>query len=856
MTTSLSSDLILDDKKYRVARREDGSLAYRSSTRSIETGEGDWEIVIDDWSGGMGLAELPTGRQYTNRFYYSQDFDTTIPRILRPRQPIGDVSVSTDTPGPILSSFEDRQGTTDYVYHHYMNTASGGFITAAKIALNSATPTLIETSATSNTSDRAGQPVKAYSSAASAERWFVPLQNGDRIRRLGTIVAAPTVGASQNERWNLLTSSAGNVALGSDETGSATTTMSWTLGTSDDWATVGISCNGSGSIPPTLIGLHSTSGTGSSLTIPDVIVAGLTRAILVAVSIANGSSQTVSTVTFDGTSLTAVSSGSVANGTSARVEWFELIAPDNTVGDVVVTLSGSATFGFGVVNLVGANQSTLVTDTSTATGTSTAVTVDVTSGSTELVLDCVAAAGQAVADSWAIITSITDGARHFVRVGDTIWRTHTTSSIDSFAIGPTTAFETDANWAGINQAVGESELNISGLTALGRLLHIAKAGVDGLYGGDKDANLIEMLPELHRNDFTLVRTGIGTRIWHSKIYYPAAEQGAWRHTGAAAIDVGPDSMPENYGDVPNLSNQIRHGAHAGLESSSKWLYWLYPLSTSYGYLLVARDTTREDQTPHELVWHPLIAGAFTTFDERDPVPIKITWNGANPRLWFTGTGVNLSYIDLAGDGSPYRPNSDRGTSLTSQMWQSEYDMGTPGTLKYIREGELIIENGDSNAAWTMHYYNDGGSEVALGTSMTASGSTTKFVTAGSNDTFRRIRPSIKCVISSGLTDERVHAKRLILRGGYLPEKALIYEYTLDVSEGWQDSQEVIHDDPVDATITTLQGDRTGSVKTLIDHREQSRTVIVEEVNEVDGATVGLDPTRSYVQVVMREVSYA
>jgi len=284
--TSLTGDILLDSKKYRIARREQG-IAFKTSTRAIETGEGDWEIVIDDWSGGMGLAELPTGRQYTNRFYYSQDFDTTIPRILRPRQPINNIDVSTDTPGPILSAFEDRIGGTDYVYLHYL--PDGGSVTSAKISNNSATPTLVETTTTSNTSDRAGQPVKAYSSAASDEVWFVPLQNGSRIRRLQTLPGTRTVGSGQTQHWNLLSSTT-LYGMNSRETGAGSVTMDWSTSASGAWATVGVPIKpASSDFVWAREHLETTSSGSTTITIDDVRMFNANRLLMVGVSIRNNS---------------------------------------------------------------------------------------------------------------------------------------------------------------------------------------------------------------------------------------------------------------------------------------------------------------------------------------------------------------------------------------------------------------------------------------------------------------------------------------------------------------------------------------------------------------------------------------
>ena len=85
----LSGDVLLSgySGKLRVARDSKGDLKYRTETRKTQApSEREWEVVIDDWSSGMGLARLPAGQRYTKRYYYSKNFDATVSGILRPRQ--------------------------------------------------------------------------------------------------------------------------------------------------------------------------------------------------------------------------------------------------------------------------------------------------------------------------------------------------------------------------------------------------------------------------------------------------------------------------------------------------------------------------------------------------------------------------------------------------------------------------------------------------------------------------------------------------------------------------------------------------------------------------------------------------
>ena len=118
------------------------------------------------------------------------------------------------------------------------------------------------------------------------------------------------------------------------------------------------------------------------------------------------------------------------------------------------------------------------------------------------------------------------------------------------------------------------------------------------------------------------------------------------------------------------------------------------------------------------------------------------------------------------------------------------------------------------------------------------------------------RPSEKVVVNSGVTDERVHLRSVVYRGGYLPDTGNVLIYVFDVSAAVADAEGVIDERPVDAKISALKALRMGQVRTLIDHRGQSRNVVVEDVHEVEPQSQGLNPERSYVEVVMLEVHYS
>ena len=666
MTPELS-DPVIAGKKYRIARNKEGDLLYQEETRKTQAPqEKEWEIVINDWSGGMGLARLLAGQGYTKRFYYSKNFDSITPGILRPSPAPKSLAVTEDARGGIRSAFEDLDGTTPVLYILYKSDVDNE---ARVLKINiSGAPSIDQEITIGSASDAPGQAIKAYAegqvfqadtfqanafatSIPAATRWYVPVNNGDRLARLTTIAAG--------------------------------------------------------------------------------------------------------------------------------------------------------------------------------------------------------------ADVWDIIETVLGGAIHFSRSGRRIWRGHTVSLISAFAIGPTNDIESDANW-GADTPVGQSDLAITGLTALGRDTLVGKR--EGLFGADEEAELVEMLPELPPDPASKYARGWGTAVWHSRIYYPASRQGLQRHDLVGWLPAGPDAMPENTGDEPNLSDQIRRGSHAGLWPVSDWLWGIYSSSTQGMYILVGRERGRGDEAENEIIWHPFLFIADTGHangTEGESIPV-VSWRGLNPILWWwrRNQGTTINFLDLADDGSPYRPNSDRGTAQTSEMFQSSYDMGVPGTLKYIREAEIILQNGTPNAEWQPAYRIDGSTRVTVGAVVTASGPTTRFVTPRVNDAFREIRPEIVCTITGALADERVHARAMILRGGYLPDTGKVIHYTFDVSEGVLDSEGVPDERPVEAKISTLEALVMGSVRQITDHRGQVREVVIEDVHEVDPQTMGAIPEQSLLSVTLTEVEYA
>jgi hypothetical protein len=112
--------------------------------------------------------------------------------------------------------------------------------------------------------------------------------------------------------------------------------------------------------------------------------------LLVGVSYRNDVAQTITGVTYNGVAMTSV--GTIANGGTVAVDIWKLSAPASGAHNVVVTFSANVGRAVtGAVSFTGAHQTTasLTGTFASATGTSTAPSVAVTSAAGEIVLDTV-----------------------------------------------------------------------------------------------------------------------------------------------------------------------------------------------------------------------------------------------------------------------------------------------------------------------------------------------------------------------------------------------------------------------------------------------------------------------------------
>lgn len=150
------------------------------------------------------------------------------------------------------------------------------------------------------------------------------------------------------------------------------------------------------SADPNDIFVDATSFAGirgqTSATLSHTVGTGTNRYLVVGISIAN--SQTVSSVTYSGVPLTLVGRQATASNNES-IEIWQMIAPPSGTANLAVTLTGVADFVVGAISFNGVHQTVPHGGFVSAMGQGTTATVNVASGSREMVFDVVGTAGGA-----------------------------------------------------------------------------------------------------------------------------------------------------------------------------------------------------------------------------------------------------------------------------------------------------------------------------------------------------------------------------------------------------------------------------------------------------------------------------
>lgn len=129
------------------------------------------------------------------------------------------------------------------------------------------------------------------------------------------------------------------------------------------------------------------TGNGSSNTLSHDS-GGSDRALAVLLSFYSPSSEVVSGITYAAVALSSV--GNAEDGAGERAEMWKLSAPASGTNNLVTTFSGTVSFVLGAISLTGAEQTTasLTRTPATTTGNGTAPSVNATSQSGDMVIDC------------------------------------------------------------------------------------------------------------------------------------------------------------------------------------------------------------------------------------------------------------------------------------------------------------------------------------------------------------------------------------------------------------------------------------------------------------------------------------
>ncbi|MGI9067891.1 MAG: beta strand repeat-containing protein [Pyrinomonadaceae bacterium] len=151
------------------------------------------------------------------------------------------------------------------------------------------------------------------------------------------------------------------------------------------------------------ISVDNTSSAGvaganvTTLTWSHTVGTGSNRILIVGVSIFGGG-LTVSSVTYGGTALTRIG-GQTDSGNKVRMEIWKLVAPASGTASIVVTPSAATRVVGGAVSFNNVDQTIPNGTFASASGSSTAPSVNVTSATGEVVIDTLVATGDAISAS-------------------------------------------------------------------------------------------------------------------------------------------------------------------------------------------------------------------------------------------------------------------------------------------------------------------------------------------------------------------------------------------------------------------------------------------------------------------------
>ena len=389
-----------------------------------------------------------------------------------------------------------------------------------------------------------------------------------------------------------------------------------------------------------------------------------------------------------------------------------------------------------------------------------------------------------------------------------------------------------ANWGSAFQ-VGDTSSAITGMVDTGIVLYVGKT--DGLYRFDGTGNAYSILPlPKATGDST---NGVGMyAVPQSETCIYNHQSGLWAVDGDRVGLIGPDEI-YSYGSIANVSAEPFRGRHLESCIYGKWIWSIYFVAeggTNYFYHLAGYMR----RSIFDVVWHNL--ARHTTIPHRGSFM-------DSGRRWWGAHSTELIHLKAGVNGSP-DPGRDsigygRATSPnTGICYLPEVPFyranGEPvgHTLKQLNSFEVTGRNLDATTPVQLQVQRDQGTVENVGATITASGLTRRFWTAGSSDTAYIVRPIISITPTASYVNTTGDPQiwSVILRARLRPDLQDVIRIVLDCDAPYSNGENQINNA---ATIrSNLLALESGASVTATDPDGNSLTLNIISVSDLEVAT--------------------
>lgn len=455
--------------------------------------------------------------------------------------------------------------------------------------------------------------------------------------------------------------------------------------------------------------------------------------------------------------------------------------------------------------------------------------------------------GAGSGDTFTAVTAVVEGGAHFEQLASgKIARCNSTHSSGTFQnraevslLAANGDFETDGDWGADFPIAGQVDWFL-GVMSIEDLMLIRKSD-DRWYVAVELEDATIQFRSLLTDEIAPKRFDLGSErnhkgvLWHGRAYLPTAPH-LWRHNLSSAIPVGMETLPSVPGsDMPSQTDP-RGGYCGALAPAGKWLYATFDTEDVF-WVMHGRERGPGDPPGGELVWLPLWSSTKSRAHRAQLLHVQLNGEGA-PRLWwgFDNEAANdqdLTYIDLALDGGPWKAGGEFGTLnedgfivLDDVLFESE---------AMLREARVYFEHGAAALEWKVNirFIDPGGSFTALaGTSAITTTPGSLYATRGSGDQGRRLRAYIhmdNTTVNADTTPPTLYELRM--QGHYLPDVGKIFEFVIDVTETAKRTdrtvEEVVSD--VEAFVNSPQD--------WIDRFSNAGDILIRSVEHLQGKRV-------------------